>query len=269
MTLPEFDLTGRVAIVTGAGRGIGKAIALCFAQAGATTVVAARTESEIEQTCKEIEQGGGRGLSIPTDVTNDEDVERMVRKAVESFGKVDILVNQVGGSGGGSIVPLPGHKGFLTGGESRESLSKRAWQHCMDTTLTSVFLCCRSVGPLMIEQKSGKIINVSSMAAAKGFANLVPYTVSKAGVAMFTRSLAFEWARYHINVNGIGPGYIPTAFTEPMFNDEKRREKLLKSVPLGRFGEPREIGLLAVYLASPASDYMTGQTIYIDGGILA
>lgn len=269
MTIPEFHLTGKVAIVTGAGRGIGKAIALCFAQAGATTVVAARTESQIEQTCREIEQGGGKCLSIPTDVTKDEDVERMVRKAVESFGKVDILVNQVGGSGGGPIVPLPDSKGFLAGGESRDPLSKLAWQHCMDTTLTSVFLCCRSVGPFMIEQKRGKIINVSSMAAAKGFANLVPYTVSKAGVAMFTRSLALEWARYNINVNGIGPGYIPTAFTEPILNDQKRREKLLRSVPLRRFGEPREIGLLAVYLASPASDYMTGQTIYIDGGILA
>ncbi len=121
----------------------------------------------------------------------------------------------------------------------------------------------------MIEQKRGKIINVASMAAAKGFANLVPYTVSKAGVAMFTRSLALEWARYNINVNGIGPGYIPTSFTGPMINEQKRREKLLRSVPLRRFGEPREIGLLAVYLASPASDYMTGQTIYIDGGILA
>ena len=269
MALPEFDLTGKVAIVTGAGRGIGKAIAICFAQAGATTVVAARTESQIEQTHQEIEEGGGRCLSIPTDVTKDQDVERMVKGTLESFGKVDILVNQVGGSGVGSIVPLPGSKGFLTGGESQDPLSKLAWQHCMDTTLNSVFLCCRSVGPLMIEQKKGKIINVSSMAAAKGFANLVPYTVSKAGVAMFTRSLALEWARYNINVNGIGPGYIPTSFTEPMLSDQKRREKLLSSVPLGRFGDPREIGLLAVYLASPASDYMTGQTIYIDGGILA
>ncbi|UCF82432.1 MAG: SDR family oxidoreductase [Desulfobacteraceae bacterium] len=269
MTLQEFDLTGKVAIVTCAGRGIGKAIALCFAQTGATTVVAARTESQIEQTRKEIEEGGGKCLSISTDVTKDEDVERMASKAVDTFGKVDILVNQVGGSGGGSIVPLPGHRGFLSGGDSQASLSKLAWQHCMDTTLTSVFLCCRSVGPFMIEQKRGKIINVSSMAAAKGFANLVPYTVSKAGVAMFTRSLALEWVRYNINVNGIGPGYIPTAFTEPMLNDLKRRKKLLRSVPLGRFGEPREIGLLAVYLASPASDYLTGQTIYIDGGILA
>jgi 2-deoxy-D-gluconate 3-dehydrogenase len=269
VTIPEFQLTGKVAIITGAGRGIGKAIALCFAEAGATTVVAARTESQIEETCKEIEQRGGKCRAIPTDVTNNEAVEKMVEETISQCGKVDILVNQAGGAGGGSIVPLPGYKGFLGSGESPSPLSEQAWHHCMDTNLTSVFLCCRAVGPFMIEQKSGKIINVASMAAAKGFANLVPYTVSKAGVAMFTRSLALEWARYNINVNGIGPGYIPTSFTAPMLHDPKRREKLLSSVPLRRFGEPREIALLAVYLASPASDYMTGQTIYIDGGILA
>jgi len=267
--IPEFQLNGKVAIITGAGRGIGKAMALCFAEAGATVVVAARTEAQLEQTRQEVEQIGGKCLSIPTDVTKYEEVEQTVRETVSKFGQVDILVNQAGGGGGGSIVPLPGHKRFLTGGESANPMSEMAWHQCMDTNVTSIFLCCRAVGPFMIEQKKGKIINVASMAGAKGFANLVPYTVSKAGVVMFTRSLALEWARYNINVNGIGPGYVPTSFTEPMLDDQKRREKLLNSVPLRRFGEPREIALLAVYLASPASDYMTGQTVYIDGGILA
>ena len=269
MTIPEFQLTDKVAIVTGAGRGIGQAIALCLAEAGAATVVAARTENQVEETCREIERLGGKCLAVPADVTKEEEVENMVKECTAQFGKVDILVNQVGGAGAGSIVPLPGHKGFLAGGMSQSALSEQAWHDCMDTTLTSVFLCCRAVGPLMIEQGSGKIINVSSMAGAKGFANMVPYTVSKAGVTMFTRSLALEWARYKINVNGIGPGYVPTSFTESIFKEPKRREKLLRSVPLGRFGEPREMGLLAVYLASPASDYMTGQTLFIDGGILA
>ena len=269
MMIPEFNLTEKVAVITGAGRGIGKAIALCLAEAGADTVVVARTERQIHETSEEGKELGGKCLPIPADVTKEKDVERMVKETIAHFGKIDILVNQVGGMGGGSLVPMPGFKGFLAGGETPSPLSEEAWRHCVDTNLMSVFLCCREVGPHMMEQGSGKIINVSSMAAAKGFANLVPYTVSKAGVVMFTRSLALEWARYNINVNGIGPGYIPTSFTASMFENPKRREKLLQSVPLGRFGEPREIGLLALYLASSASDYITGQTIYIDGGILA
>jgi len=269
MSIPEFGLVGKVAVITGAGRGIGKAIALCLAEAGADTVVVARTVSQIEETRKEVKEQGRTCLAIPADVTKAEEVERMVGETIARFGKIDILVNQAGTGSGGPLVPLPGYKGFWTREEVPHPLSEQAWQHCIDTNLTSVFLCCRSVGPIMIEQRKGKIINVTSYVAAKGLSFLLPYTVSKAAVAMFTRSLALEWARYNINVNAIGPGYVPTAFTAGILAEPKRREELLRSIPLRRFAEAREMGLLAVYLASPASDYLTGQTIYIDGGLLA
>jgi NAD(P)-dependent dehydrogenase (short-subunit alcohol dehydrogenase family) len=193
----------------------------------------------------------------------------MVRETVAQFGKVDVLVNQAGTGGGGPLVPLPSYRGFWAREEVTKALSEEAWHQCMNTNLTSIFLCCRAVGPFMISQRKGKIINVASYVAAKGLPYLIPYTVSKAAVTMFTRSLALEWARYNINVNGIGPGYVPTSFTAGMLDEPKRKEALLRSVPLGRLAEPREIGLLAVYLASPASDYITGQTVYIDGGLLA
>jgi NAD(P)-dependent dehydrogenase (short-subunit alcohol dehydrogenase family) len=268
MSIKEFDLSGRVAIVTGAGRGIGKAIALCFAETGADVVVAARTVSQIDQTCKEVEEQGRRCLGIPTDVTKAEEVERLVKETIERFGQVDILVNQVGGGVGGPLVPLPGYGGMYEE-ETAKPMSEEAWQQSIEANMTSVFLGCRAVGPFMIERRKGKIINVASFVAAKGFPYTIPYTTCKAGVTMFTRSLALEWARYNVNVNAIGPGYVPTASVSDMMEDPKRRERLRKSVPLGRFAEPREIALLALYLASPASDYVTGQTMYIDGGLLA
>jgi len=251
MAIPEIDLTGKVAIVTGAGRGMGQAIALCFAEVGANIVAVARTASQIEETRKEVERRGGRCLAIPTDVTKAEEVERMVRETVAQFGKVDILVNQAGAGGGGPLVPLPGLTDFWTRGEVPSPMSEQAWHQCMDTNVTSIFLCCRAVGPFMIEQGKGKIINVASYVAAKGFPYLIPYTTSKAAVVMFTRSLALEWARYNINVNGIGPGYIPTAFTERMLENPERREQLIRSVPLRRLGQPREIALLASILPLP------------------
>lgn len=269
MALPEFDLGGKVAIVTGAGRGIGKAVALCLAEAGADIVAVARTASEIEQTSKEVQQLGRRALAIPTDVTKAEEVEGMVEKAVAEFKRIDILVNQAGGQGGGPLVPLPGYRGFWTQGDISAPMSQEEWQRVIDTNLGSVFLCCRAVGPHMIGQGKGKIISITSYAGGKGLPYLIPYTTTKAAVSMFTRSLALEWARYKINVNAIGPGYTPTAFTAALLGEPKRREELLQSIPIKRLAEPREIGLLAVYLASPASDYVTGQTIYIEGGLLA
>jgi NAD(P)-dependent dehydrogenase (short-subunit alcohol dehydrogenase family) len=268
----DFALDGKTAIITGAGRGIGKAIALALAEAGANIVAAARTIREIEETAAEVQRLGRACIAVPADVSKSADVAQMVDSTISKFGKVDILVNQAGRGGGHKpIVPLPGYnppwaKNFP---EFSMPLTEEMWHLVMNTNLTSMFLCARAVGPHMLSQKKGKVINMSSFVGSKGFPNQLAYATSKAAVSMFTRCLALEWARYKINVNAIGPGYVRTGLTEPILKNETAREKLLNSVPLRRFGEPREVGLLAVYLASEASDYLTGQTIYLDGGLLA
>jgi NAD(P)-dependent dehydrogenase (short-subunit alcohol dehydrogenase family) len=271
-SMKEFRLNGKVAIVTGAGRGIGKAIALTLAEAGADIVAAARTQREIEETAAEVGQLGKTCLAIPTDITKSSDIQQMVEATIEKFGRIDILVSQAGRAGAHKpLVPLPDYHpawakmipDFLT------PVSEEMWHQVLDTNLTSMFLCARSVGPHMISQNKGKIINMSSFVGFKAYPNQLAYSTSKAAVSMFTRCLAVEWARYKINVNAIGPGYVHTPMTEPLIKNEAAKERLLRSVPLNRFGEPREVGLLVVYLASEASDYLTGQTIYLDGGMLA
>jgi len=272
MSMKEFQLEGKTAMVTGAGRGIGKAIALILAEAGAQIIAAARTKEEIEETASEVRKMGRTCLPIPTDVTSASDVARLVDAALSEFGRIDILINQAGRGGGRKpLVPLPGYAppGSKDSPDFFTPLSEEMWHSVMDTNLTSMFLCARAVGPQMIQQKKGKIVNMSSFVGAKGFPNQVVYSTSKAAVSMFTRCLALEWARYQINVNAIGPGYVRTAMTEGLLQNEKMRESLLTSVPLRRFCEPREVGLLALYLACEASDYLTGQTIYLDGGLLA
>jgi len=270
--MKEFSLKGKVAIVTGAGRGIGKAIALTLAEAGADIVAAARTEREIEETAAEVRRLGKTCLAIPTDITQSSDVQRMVEGTIDQFGRIDILVSQAGRAGVHKpLVPLPDYRpawskfipDFLT------PVSEEMWHQVLDTNLTSMFLCAREVGPHMIRQNKGKIINMSSFVGFKAYPHQLVYSTSKAAVSMFTRCLAVEWARYKINVNAIGPGYVSTRMTEPILKNEAAKERLIKSVPLNRLGEPREVGLLAVYLASEASDYLTGQTLYLDGGLLA
>jgi 2-dehydro-3-deoxy-D-gluconate 5-dehydrogenase len=270
MTLPEFSLHGNVAIVTGGGRGIGKACALSLAEAGADIVAVARSANEIEQTAREVRQLGKRCLAFPADVTRIDEIDKMVEQAILEFGRLDILVNV---AGKGLIKPLVLHRDpeecHSGGTEWTRFFTESEWQDVMNTNLTSVFLCCQAVGPYMIRQKKGKVINVSSAAGAKGYPNITGYTSSKAAVTMFTRSLALEWAPYNVNVNAIGPGYVPTDFNKDLLAESEQRNRLMKSVPLKRFCTPREVGLLAVYLASSASDYITGQIIYIDGGLLA
>jgi NAD(P)-dependent dehydrogenase (short-subunit alcohol dehydrogenase family) len=272
MTLKEFSLEGKAAIVTGAGRGIGRAIALAFAEAGANLVVAARTISEIEKTAAEVQQTGRRCIAVSADVCKSADVAKTVDLTISEFGKIDILVNQAGRGGARKpLVPLPGYNPAWAKDipDFFMPISEDMWHLVVNTNLTSMFLYARSIGPHMIRQRKGKIVNMSSFVGSKGFPNQIVYATSKAAVSMFTRCLALEWARYKINVNAIGPGYVRTKLTEKMLTDGAARDRLLNSVPLGRFCEPRELGLLAVYLASEASDYLTGQTIYLDGGLLA
>ena len=267
----EYNLEGKVAIVTGGGRGIGKAISLVLAEAGADLVVAARTVEQIEGTAKEIRELGQHALAISTDVTKADEVERMVKKTISEFGKIDILVNDAGTGYAKQLVPLPGIK--LSGWEGvrdpNTPISEDEWHLIMNTNLTSIFLCSRAVGSYMIEQRRGKVINISSVNAEMGLPYYISYNTSKAAVNMFTRCLALEWAPFNINVNAIGPGDFPTPLTARAHNDPQLREQMLRCIPMGRVGDVRDLGLLAVYLASDASNYMTGQTLYLDGGELA
>lgn len=269
--LKEYSLEGKVAIVTGAGRGIGKAIALTIAEAGADVTVAARTAEQIGQTAKEIHQLGRRALVVPADVTKKDQVENVVEQTISQFGKIDILVNNAGTGILKPIAFVPGMKfaGWQVADSWDTPLTEEDWHLVLNTNLTSAFLFAQAVGPHMLKRKKGKVVNISSNSA-----NLAPpyfsaYCVSKAGLSMFTRCLAIEWAPFNICVNAVGPGDVLTELNAPVLGDPEMKRFMLESIPLGRLGETREIALLVVYLASEASNYVTGETFYIDGGQLA
>jgi NAD(P)-dependent dehydrogenase (short-subunit alcohol dehydrogenase family) len=253
MVFDRMRLDGKVALVTGSGRGLGCSMALALAEAGADLVVTARTKKEIEETVSHIRALGRKAISVVCDVTRTSSVNRVVEKAQSKFGRIDIQVNNAG---------LAIVKPFL-------EFEEKDWKITMDTNLKSMFLFCQAVGPIMMRQGGGKIINITSVLAVKGRAGMVPYAASKGGVIAFTRNLAVEWAPHHINVNAIGPGAFYTRPMKVVLDDPKlgpiRREK----IPLKRHGQPDELGPLVVYLASDASDYMTGEVIYMDGGELA
>lgn len=262
MTVRDFSLKDKLAVVTGAGRGIGKGIALTMAEAGADIVGVARTAQEIELTAGEVRDLGRQCLAITTDVTKEDQVQRMVAKAISEFGKIDILVNNAGKGARRVVVALPEH--------DIRPITDEDWYGVLDLNLRSILLCARAVGPHMIQRRKGKIINISSVVAVSAFDYNSLYCASKAAVARFTEALAREWAPYNINVNAIGPTWTLTEGAKLMLaRDERYRRKELGRIPLGRAATPREIGLLAVYLASEASDFVTGQNIYIDGGVSA
>jgi NAD(P)-dependent dehydrogenase (short-subunit alcohol dehydrogenase family) len=261
--LKEFSLESKVAIVTGAGRGIGKGITLALAEAGADIVAVSRTEHELKEVAKEIKELGRRCLPIPTDIIKEDQVQKMVQSTISEFGKIDILVNNAATiTAVKPLVPLP-----HLGNSFPKVMAEEEWRSDFDVDLVGSFLCIRAVGPYMIKQKSGKIINITSSHAISGFNYNAAYCASKAAKARFTQTLAKEWARYNINVNAIGPGLTHTAMTDQyIFANEKIKERHLNRIPLRRAGTPRDLGLLAVYLASDASNWMTGQSLYIDGG---
>jgi NAD(P)-dependent dehydrogenase (short-subunit alcohol dehydrogenase family) len=266
--LPELALTDRTAIVTGAGRGIGKAIALVLAEAGADVVVAARTLSEVEAAAKQVRALGRQALAVRADITDSADADSLVTQALERFGKVDILVNNAGQIVKLPVVPFPDEV-LVPPRVTRRSdsaMTDEEWQRIIDVNLNGVFYCCRAVAPHMIDRKYGKIINISSVYDKLADPMVSSYNASKAGVAMLTRVLALEWAPYNICVNGIGPGAYRTPINTERWDDPDERRRILDAIPMGREGDTRELGILAAYLASPATDYMTGQIIYMDGG---
>ena len=269
--LLEINLEGRTALVTGAGRGIGREIALVLAEAGADIVATARSVSEIEETAAEVRDTGRQSIAVPADVSKSSDVDQLVERVLEHFGRIDILVNNAGQLRKLAVAPFPDvtvTRPRVTR-ESKSRMSDEEWQGVIDTNLNSVFYCCRAVAPHMMDNRYGKIINISSNNATQAFPLVAAYNASKAGVNMLTRVLALEWAPYNICVNAIGPGDYHTTMTEATWSDPEGRQRHLDGIPFSREGNLRELGVLATYLASPASDYMTGQIIYMDGGLTA
>jgi NAD(P)-dependent dehydrogenase (short-subunit alcohol dehydrogenase family) len=245
-----FSLEGRTAFVTGASRGIGRSIALALAKAGAAVACAARALEEVKSAAAEIESAGGRACGLRLDVAQGAQITDAVKNAEKALGPIDILVNNAG----------------VTLEKKTVDVTDEDWDTVLATNLTSMFRCARAVGPGIIARGRGKIINVGSMYGRLGVPRYAAYCASKAAVDGLTRSLAAEWARHGIQVNCLAPGYMNTDIPRAAMADPGTRERFLAKVPARRLGEPAEAASLAVYLASPASDFMTGQTVYLDGG---
>ncbi|MBI3106928.1 MAG: SDR family oxidoreductase, partial [Candidatus Rokubacteria bacterium] len=243
-----LSLAGRVALVTGASRGLGRALALAFGAAGATVACAARSGDQVEDTAARVREAGGQARAFPLDVTRGEQIVTAVAAVTQALGPIDILVNNAG-----TIIE-----------KKTVEMTDEDWDGILSTNLTSMFRCCRAVAPSMIERRRGKIVNIGSMWGRLGVSRHTAYCVSKAGVDALTRCLAVEWARHGIRVNSLAPGYIRTDFSTAEMADERMRTRILSKIPMRRLGEPDEVGQLAVYLASPAAEFMTGQTIYLD-----
>jgi len=252
--LQQFSLAGKVAVVTGSSRGIGRAIAEGMAGAGAAVTVNGRNPETTQAVAGAIAAAGGKSLAVPADVGKVADIDRLIKSTVATFGRLDILVNSAGIS--------PHYK-------PAETMTEAEWDEVIAVNLKGVFLCCQAAGRVMIPEKSGRIINISSIGGQVALPRLVAYCAAKGGIDQLTRVLAVEWAPHHILVNAISPGYIDTDLTKGLRQNPARRDALLRQVPLGRLGKPDEIAGAAIYLASDAASYVTGQTLDVDGGWLA
>lgn len=274
MVIDKFRVKDKVAIVTGAGRGIGKAIALTLAEAGADVVLVARTTSDIEQTAEEVRRLSREALVVTADISNSNDISMVVEKTISHFGKIDIMCNNAGTAISKPVAYIPGMKSKAVewnipyADEVNGAQTLEEWHRIIDTNLTSVFLFAQVVGPYMLSQEKGKFITISSVNADEGVPTMSVYNASKAGVNAFTRVLASEWGPYNINVNAVSPGLAITSLTKPLLEDPKVEKFYRSLIPLGRLGKAEEVALLVLFLASEASDYITGQILTIDGGAM-
>jgi len=248
-----FDLSGRIAIVTGGNRGIGFSIAKGLASAGATVIIANRKAAEGQNAAESLKKEGLKAAAIPVDVTSIPSIYDMVSKVIKDFGKIDILVNCAA-----IITRRPA-----------EEYPEEEWDRLMDTNLKGVFYCCQAVGREMIKNKKGKIINISSNISARVQAIRAAYAASKAGLNHLSRSLAYEWGKYNINVNVLAPTVTITDINRKYFTEEHPEElqKYIELTPMGRIAEPDDYVGTAIYLASDASNFVTGQVIFVGGGI--
>ena len=247
-----MKLKGKVALITGSTRGMGKEYAFGFAKEGAEIIINGRNLEKAKSVAREIESLGVRTMAVGADVSSSQDVNRMVEEGVQAFGKIDILVNNAG------VNP------FIL---EAEKIKEEGWDQVLDVNLKGVFLCCQAVGKKMIQQGGGRIINISSTAGIIGEQGFLPYCVSKAGVMTLTRILAYEWSRYNILVNAIAPGMIAGGMNAPVLNKEVLVSGLTQQVPLKRLGRPEEIVNTVLFMASDDCGYINGTTIVADGGM--
>ena len=245
-----IELQGQVAMVTGAGRGIGRAIALELARAGADLVLCARTEAQLEEVAEAVRALGRRALVAPGDVSRAADVEATVDRALKEFGQVDILVNNAG----------------ITRDTLLLRMKEEDWDQVLAVNLRSAFLCTRAVSKGMLKRRSGRIVNITSVIGLMGNAGQANYAASKAGLIGFTRSVARELAPRGITVNAVAPGYIETEMTREM--NEKAREWIQERIPAGFLGQPEDVAWLVRFLSAPQSRYVTGQVFNVDGGMV-
>jgi len=249
MALSCFDLSGRVALVTGGSKGLGQAIADALARAGADVAIASRTQSALESAADGLRRHGRRVAAVRADVTDEASVRDMLRQVIEQCGQVDILVNN---AGIGDTQPVV-------------DMDAAHWDEILNVNLRGPMLCCKHVGRHMIERNRGKVINVASVMATHVARNMSAYSASKAAIVQFTRTVAFEWIRYNVQVNALCPGYFLTDMNNEFFASARGRA-FVAALPIRRLGETRELDGAAVFLASDATSYVTGTTLYVDGG---
>lgn len=246
-----YDISGRIAIVTGGGRGIGFEIAKGLASAGATVIISDRRAAEGQKAAESLKKEGLNTVAIPVDVTSMSSVAALVSKVINNFGEIDILVNNAG-----TLVR-----------KAAEDITEEDWDHVMNTNLKGLFFCCQFVGREMIQRGRGRIINVSSLRAKKMGPNRSVYAISKAGVSNLTKVLAYEWGKYNVTVNAIAPATTITDINRKYFEDHPDElAEIVKSIPRGRAGHPSDYIGAVIFLASDASDFVTGQTLFVDGG---
>jgi len=253
MSMHLFNLDGKVAVVTGASRGLGRGFAKALAEAGALTICMARSVPDLEVTAAQIREAGGKAEVWQVDVASPSEIQTAFDHIVERYGRLDILVNNAG-------TEIP---------KEVFDVTEQDFDTIMGTNLRGLYFAAQAAARHMVRQGSGKIINLGSLASQIGLAGATVYSASKGGVLQFTRALAVELARKNVQVNAIGPGYFRTDMTEPFFQDPEHREWIENRIPMGRIGTPEDLAGTVVFLASPASDYVTGQIIYVDGGWLA